>query len=141
MPTPPAAAARWKSISASVTRPCLLMPSNVAALMTRFRSVTDPRTAGSKTAPITPPFGWLGGQPLKQARQRVDRGRVHHDGGVLRARHRRLAIGFGVAGAALVAACSGQHRAAAPGEPQSAEPTPSATAPAVSSAAPRAKPK
>src|SRR5687768_11608141 len=50
MPTPPAAGARWKSMSSDVTRPRRLRPSYVAALMTRFRKVIGPSVAGAKAS-------------------------------------------------------------------------------------------
>src|SRR5687767_1909695 len=55
MPTPPAATRLWKSMSLSVTTLRGVIPSNVAALMMRFRSVTGPSFAGangSRTAAI-----------------------------------------------------------------------------------------
>src|SRR3569833_877987 len=54
MPTPPAAGRRWYSISSSVTRASGVAPSNVAALMTRFRRRTGPSRAGARTSGPAP---------------------------------------------------------------------------------------
>src|ERR1700759_344428 len=48
MPTPPAATRRWKAISSSLTTAPRVMPSKVAALIVRLRSVIGPSRAGSK---------------------------------------------------------------------------------------------
>ncbi len=48
-PIPPRATARWKSTSSSVTCPCGVRPSKVAALTVRLRSVTGPSRTGAKT--------------------------------------------------------------------------------------------
>jgi hypothetical protein len=50
MPTPPRTGRRWNSISSSVTSPRGVMPSNVAALITRLRSSTGPSRAGPNTS-------------------------------------------------------------------------------------------
>src|SRR6516162_7610929 len=50
MPTPPAAGSRWYSIRSSVTRASGVRASNVAALMTRLRSVSGPSWAGANTS-------------------------------------------------------------------------------------------
>jgi hypothetical protein len=52
-PTPPRATRRWKSIRSSVTSPSGVIPSNVAALMTRLRSATGPSLAGAKTSGLS----------------------------------------------------------------------------------------
>jgi hypothetical protein len=47
---PPRATVVWNSISSSVTAPRGITPSNVAALMTRLRSVRGPSWAGSNAS-------------------------------------------------------------------------------------------
>src|SRR5438093_13146180 len=53
MPTPPAATARWKSTSASVTTLRGAMPSNVAALTIRLRRVIGPSAPRAKGSGVT----------------------------------------------------------------------------------------
>src|SRR5690606_486948 len=50
MATPPAAGRRWYSIRSSVTSASGVMPSKVAALITRLRRVSGPSRAGSNTS-------------------------------------------------------------------------------------------
>src|SRR3954471_23900814 len=50
MPTPPAAGARWNSMSSRVTRPRRLSPSYVAALMMRFRRLIGPSLTGANAS-------------------------------------------------------------------------------------------
>ncbi|MNT86016.1 hypothetical protein D3C72_2262560 [compost metagenome] len=50
MPTPPAASSRWCLTSASVGRPCGVMPSLAPALIKRLRSVSGPMRTGVNAA-------------------------------------------------------------------------------------------
>src|SRR3954469_8988666 len=50
MPIPPAAGRRWYRIRSSVTKASGVEASNVAALMTRLRSVTGPSLAAPNTS-------------------------------------------------------------------------------------------
>ena len=52
--TPPADIRRWNSIRSGVGLPPWLRPSNVAALMIRFRSRRGPRVASSKSSVTAP---------------------------------------------------------------------------------------
>src|SRR5215469_16666706 len=77
MPTPPRAGRRWNSISSSVTSPCGVMPSKVAALITRLRSSTGPSRAGSNTSAAATA---LTARPAPPPRSRSCR-RVEHPAG------------------------------------------------------------
>ncbi len=53
MPIPPAAIARWKSVSSADTTAAGVRPSNVAAFTSRLRSVIGPNGTGSKIVTAT----------------------------------------------------------------------------------------